>query len=84
MEAAGQKMLKNLFQSSVWNVESAKCAKLYTDENKSKYSSNPQDICNLKKQKKSKQKTKNYETLYIKETASKALSCYYWISSQNS
>ena len=49
MKAARQKMLKNFFQSSVWNVESAKCAKLYTDENKSKYSSNPQDICNLKK-----------------------------------
>ena len=30
-----------------------------------------------KNKKKQQQKTKNYETLYIKETASKALSCYY-------
>ena len=36
---------------------------LYTDDNKSKYSSNPKDILNLKE---------NYEKLYTKQTSTAA------------
>ena len=39
-------------------------SELYTDDNKSKYSSNPKDS--------SKSEKKNYENLYIKTTTSKA------------
>ena len=44
MESAEQKMLKNLFQST-WKTEFTKSMpELYTDDNKSKYSSSPEDI----------------------------------------
>ena len=56
-------MLKNVFQST-WKTESAKLISgLYTDDNKSKYSSNPNDIFKFAK--------KIYEKLYTKETTSK-------------
>ena len=44
MGAGDQKMLKNLFQTT-WKTESAKSiSELYTDNNKTKYSSNPKDF----------------------------------------
>ena len=45
------------------NLQNQRISELYTDDNKSKYSSNPKDIL--------KCAYKIYETLYIKETTSK-------------
>ena len=51
--------------SNIWKRESTKSiSELHTDDNKSKYSSNPKYIFNLQK--------KVYERLYTKETTSKA------------
>ena len=54
-------MLKN----HTWKTESAKAiSELYTDDNKSQYSSNPKNIFKSAK--------KVYEELYTQETTSKA------------
>ena len=45
------------------NLQNQTVFELYTDDNKPKYSSNTKDFSNLKK---------DYETLYAKETTSKA------------
>ena len=63
----GQKMPQNFFKVlERQNMQSQTIFELYTDDNKSKYSSNPKDI--LKSEKKKKEK----EKLYTKRTSTAA------------
>ena len=64
-ELEGKKCSKNALFQNTWRIESTKSiSELYTDDNKSKYSSNPKDI--------SKSPKKIHEKFYTKETTSKA------------
>ena len=64
MGAEGRIMLKNFFQRlERQNLQSQTISELYTDDSKSKYSSNPKDIFKSSK--------KCYEKLYTKETTYK-------------
>ena len=57
LEAVGQKVLERQ------NMQNQTILELYTDDNKSKYSSNPKDILKCEKK---------YENLYIKQTSTAA------------
>ena len=65
LEAAGRKCAKVFFKVlERQNMKNQTISELYTDDNKSKYSSNPKDVFISA--------TKFFETLYTKETTSKA------------
>ena len=65
MGVGGRKCTKTFFKVlERLNLQNQAISELYTDDNKSKYSSNPRDIFKSTK--------KNYETFYNKETTSKA------------
>ena len=53
-------------------MQNQRIFELYTDDNKSKYSSNPKDIL------KSGKKKKNYEKLYTKRTFTAATTEFFW------
>ena len=64
-ELEGGKCSKTFFKvPEIQNLQSQVISELYTGDNRSKYSSNHKDIFKCAK--------KNYETLYNKETTSKA------------
>ena len=68
MGAGGRKMLKIIFSRNFLlqrqNLQNQATSELYTDDNKSKYSCNSEDIF--------KYSEKIYEKLYTKKTTSKA------------
>ena len=53
-------------------MQNQRIFELYTDNNKSKYSSNPKDIL------KSGKKKKNYEKFYTKRTFTAATTEFFW------